>query len=478
MKVRKTLLPLVALLLPVSVAAQELPATTDSEAARAAFEEGLTLFQNLRADEARSSFDRAIQADTEFALAHLYRGLTGESWLEYEQHVQRAAELAGEASEGERMLIMSYKASADGDQERRDELRAQLAEKYPRDARVAFLHAQTQDDPQEQVRMFERVVDLNPQYAPAYNSLGYAYRAVGDFEKAEQAFQQYIELLPNEPNPYDSMADLYMKAGRFEEAIGSYEQALQRSDRFVVSQQKIGESLDLMGRHEEARRAYEKFLRMEETPAHRIEANLALARSHLLQGQYEQAMQKSGEAQSLAQEVGVPGAAFINLERSWVAQEHDRLDDAERYNAQAKDIMAQADFPPNVRRNFDNAVLFNEAMIAARRGEHETAVQKADAYRKKAEEGSGQPSMEDYHELVGMIHFFHGDYQEAVGHLEKGNPEGAYAKYYMGLAQAEAGNEAEAAKLIEEAANFNEGGLGFALVRSKAKQWLEERSSD
>ena len=36
-------------------------------------------------------------------------------------------------------------------------------------------------------------IDVNPNFAPPYNQLGYALRTVGDFAGAEKAFQKYTK---------------------------------------------------------------------------------------------------------------------------------------------------------------------------------------------------------------------------------------------------------------------------------------------
>ncbi|MDQ3224723.1 MAG: tetratricopeptide repeat protein [Gemmatimonadota bacterium] len=69
------------------------------------------------------------------------------------------------------------------------------------------------------MREYRKSVELAPDFAPAYNLLGYALRATADYAEAEKAFKKYIELIPEDPNPYDSYAELLMKMGRFDESI-------------------------------------------------------------------------------------------------------------------------------------------------------------------------------------------------------------------------------------------------------------------
>ncbi|MCH9008694.1 hypothetical protein IIA29_11935 [candidate division KSB1 bacterium] len=90
---------------------QEMAATTQSDAARQHFNEGLEIFEKIRFNDARSHFSEAISADPDFALAHLYRALTSISVADFEEHLQKAFDLKDKVSDGERLLIEATHAN-------------------------------------------------------------------------------------------------------------------------------------------------------------------------------------------------------------------------------------------------------------------------------------------------------------------------------------------------------------------------------
>src|ERR1041384_1868750 len=92
---------------------------------------------------------------------------------------------------------------------------------------------------------------LAPNYSPAYNILGYAYRQNDDYANAEQAFKKYIELIPNDPNPYDSYAELLLKMGKFDDAITQYRKALSIDPNFINSHNGIAAALTYSGKPNE-----------------------------------------------------------------------------------------------------------------------------------------------------------------------------------------------------------------------------------
>jgi tetratricopeptide (TPR) repeat protein len=71
----------------------------------------------------------------------------------------------------------------------------------------------------------EKVIKGNPNFAPAYNILGYHYMRQADLKNAEKNFNKYLSLRPDLSNAYDSKADYLMRAGKVEEAAASFEKA-------------------------------------------------------------------------------------------------------------------------------------------------------------------------------------------------------------------------------------------------------------
>src|SRR3989449_242690 len=71
---------------------------------------------------------------------------------------------------------------------------------------------------------------------------------------------------------------------------------------------------------------------------------------------------------------------------------------------------------------------------------------------------------------VAVIAIYQGNYREAVGHLQQGNPFDPYIKYQLAVAAEGAGDAARAKKLYRDVADYNFNAVGFALVRRDALQ--------
>src|ERR1044071_2694124 len=233
----------------------KIPVTTASEEARKEFQQGRDLAERLLAQDSIQHFDKAISLDPNFALAELGRANASQTAKEFFDHLKKAVDLSGKASEGERLLILATQAGANGEAVKQKEHLDKLVAAHPTDQRAHFHlggYYFGQQDFASAIGHYKKATELAPNYSPAYNILGYAYRQNGDYTNAEQAFKKYIELIPNDPNPYDSYAELLLKMGKYDDSIAQYRKALSIDQNFINSHNGIAAALLYAGKPEEA----------------------------------------------------------------------------------------------------------------------------------------------------------------------------------------------------------------------------------
>jgi tetratricopeptide (TPR) repeat protein len=185
-------------------ASGKIPVTTSSAEARQQYVKGRTLGENLRAHDSRQFLTQAAAKDPGMALAQYSPALNAPTAKDFFEHLKRAVALAEKASEGERLMILGRQAGANADTKLQGDYYEQLATGYRRDERAHFLLGGAyfgQQDYPKAIREYEKSVELAPDFAPAYNLLGYAHRANSQLDQAEKAFKKYIALIPNDPNP-------------------------------------------------------------------------------------------------------------------------------------------------------------------------------------------------------------------------------------------------------------------------------------
>jgi tetratricopeptide (TPR) repeat protein len=214
---------------------EKVPVTTSSDEARAFYDEGLALADNLHFVEANEAFTRAVEADPGFAMGYLRLAQTSQSVAAFFNAVGQAEDNAANSSEGEQLYIRALIAAAENDQATQLSAITSLLGMYPKDERTHMQLANYYNGQQnfaEAVKHFGHATSINPNFANAFNSLGYAHRSNDDLDGAKAAFARYVELIPDEANPYDSYAELLMEMGEYDESIENYSKAIEINPHF------------------------------------------------------------------------------------------------------------------------------------------------------------------------------------------------------------------------------------------------------
>jgi superkiller protein 3 len=222
---------LAALLLGVwSIGAQR-EWTTCSDAAYSAFLRGVAAEKRFRYEEAERQFLRAVELDPEFAMAHLRLGgvylFLGED--EWRRELEIALGLSDRVSERERLLIQLAEARVEGAAARVEELLSRLERRYPRTPEPKLVRAELLWDArryQEAAEQYQELLRIDPNYAMAYNHLGYLYLSMERYDEAIDSFKRCIFISPGQANPHDSLGECYLDLGRYDEAIAQFRQAL------------------------------------------------------------------------------------------------------------------------------------------------------------------------------------------------------------------------------------------------------------
>jgi serine/threonine protein kinase/Tfp pilus assembly protein PilF len=216
--------------------------TTSSMKAYEYFLMGREAYEKLYNDEARQAFEKAVEIDPTFAVAHLYLAWTYGRLREIaarDRAFVKAKEFSDRATKKERMYIeASYADSMERDLEKRFRLLKQMAQEFPREKRVHHLlasHYRVRGLLPQAVEEYNKVLGLDPAYGWAMNELAYMYTDVEDFEKAYEYFKRYGSLYPGDANPIDSLGELYFRMGKLDKAVEQYKEALRLKPDFYYA---------------------------------------------------------------------------------------------------------------------------------------------------------------------------------------------------------------------------------------------------
>jgi tetratricopeptide (TPR) repeat protein len=451
----------------------EIPITTKSKEARAAFLEARGLYEFYHLDKANALLKRAIELDPDFALAYLFFGITANDTPDFQKGLRRAFELAPKVTEGERMLIAGQQASfEERDAEKANRIYQELTALYPKDKRAHWYLAGTYGGLQQydkQIASLEAAIALDATFAPVRENLGYVYRWLGQYDKAEAAFKEYGRLSPKEANSRDILGDLYMKMGRFEDAINEYGEAVRMDPSFAFSQQKAGSSLYFLGRYEDGRQAYLKAMELPYRASEKVYEQEGVMRGYLYEGDWAKALEAADKAIQMGYDLGLPEeSTFLPYVKSNIYCEIGDFGKAEACVAEGLKALDAAALVDTIKENQRLTAIATGMLVAAGKKDFETALTKAASFREKVA-AIKNPAMQKQADWVdAYVALAQGDASKALEYYGHGEVDEAWHLYYYALAKERAGDAAGAAELYKKVANWNLDGVWYPFVRQKA----------
>jgi len=252
--------------------------TTSSMEAYNYFLRGRDDAENLYASDAKKFLEKAIALDPAFAVAYLYLASAEAELRDYrarDEALKNAREYSARATEKERLFIdAEYAAVIENNSEKKRRLLLELTEKYPQEKHAYYELGQyyrLNERNAEAVQEFKTAIDLDPNFGPALNELGYAHAETGDYEKAEAAFKRYIAANPGDANPVDSLAELYLLMGHLDQAESKYREALDLKADFTGSCRGLAYIYAMRENYQESSRWLGEFL-AKAAPTEKMEA--------------------------------------------------------------------------------------------------------------------------------------------------------------------------------------------------------------
>jgi tetratricopeptide (TPR) repeat protein len=301
---------------------------------------------------------------------------------------------------------------------------------YPQDKRLNFLIAYwlyKQDQYEIAEKLTLRALAQDPNYATAYNQLGYLYSRYGDYDKALEAAAKYVKLLPGEPNPHDSYGEMLRLSGRFDEALKQYRMALKIDPTFYISQKELGETYAIMGDGERARQEYAKAIHEAPSDGLKAEYLQKSAMTFVRDRHYDQANQAfldaAAKAHSMQQWIWEARAYRIMAmyEPDHAAAVHD-LQQAETILEARKNVVAQADLDDEQARIWRVRVI-NAVAAWSSQDASKDALKDAQAAVHELERltnAGGSIGIErTYHGAAGTLLLAQQKYAEAIAQLEE-----------------------------------------------------------
>lgn len=453
--------------------------STQSATARDEFLRGLRAQDVERNTEARRHFDRAIAADPNFALGHLYAAFTAPSLPLYRSHLDEAIRLADRASPAEQLWIRAAQKGLDNDTEGQIVILKQLVALTPSDPRALGYLAGVQFDAgriSDARATAERATQVAPNFAPGFIQIGNSYLNTEPSDPARGAvyIRQAVALEPNQPYTHDYLGDAYRAQNNLAAARAEYSRMIELDPSRAGAFQQRGHVNSFLGNYAEARADYDRAIALADPVdkaglgqfrplVYVYEGNPAAAEAELEQ------MGASIDGMNIPNAVGAKIGVYAA--EATIALHNKHLDVAQRAVDRLRDLFRQqaaVSRSDAFRRGNEANIAFWEGSLAARRGDFATARAKAQEIMRLRAPDQSPRKNEPAHELLGMADLLEGKYASAANHFAEANPNDIYVAYHRGLALEGAGRSAEAKPFFKRVGGWNFNSAETALVKKDA----------
>lgn len=242
-------------------------ALSDNPEANALYKEGTQDLEAFRLQAAITKLDQALELDPLFAEAAISRafakGRLGRI-PEYLQEVSLADSLVTGILDGDRRMIAELRLSGEKASRYfaiRDSLVETLQDRHPENIYVMLAQAYNvamSGSVEEQRQAWLGILEVDPNYAGAYNLLGYLELNQGNFKQAIEYLQRYAFLAPEDANPHDSLGEVYMVIGEYEKAETEFRTSVTMQPDFYHSLINLAKTYLARGQLETGREILEK----------------------------------------------------------------------------------------------------------------------------------------------------------------------------------------------------------------------------
>ena len=113
------------------------------------------------------------------------------------------------------------------------------------------------------VSAFNRVIDIRPDHADAYNNLGNVLKNQGKLGASIRAYNKAIAINPNHASAFNNMGVALQKQGKLQDAVKAHQKAVDIKPDYTDAYNNLAVALQELGKLEEAIAEYTKLLKLQ-----------------------------------------------------------------------------------------------------------------------------------------------------------------------------------------------------------------------
>ncbi|MBW8041690.1 MAG: tetratricopeptide repeat protein [Planctomycetes bacterium] len=146
------------------------------------------------------------------------------------------------------------------------EVTKQLTDNFPNHVEpIALLGTvyNNQGKTQEAEKCWQRCLSLDPDYANAYDNMGWIAMRRADYEKAVAMWRKVLQIKPRKPGVYQLIANGLLCLGRSSEAIAALKKEIEINPKLYRSYFFLGQEYSHLKEYEKAKQYYEAAMKIE-----------------------------------------------------------------------------------------------------------------------------------------------------------------------------------------------------------------------
>ena len=440
-----------------SPAAAKLEVTSASAEANKHFWAGVSDAENVFFTSATAHFDKALEADPAFGMARVFRARSAAGMNQAARLAEinkGISELSG-ATTGELLTALGMREWTAGNLKEAMAIFGTASRMMPGDPHLAMYRANVTGgatNPERGIAAMRSVTEDFPEFAPAWNTLGYQLWQAGDRAGGLEAIKKYAELAPDHPNAHDSYAELLQWSGRYNDAMAHYRRAAELDPTYGAAYTGMAEVSQMMGAGDHARRYLNEAIEHAQGPNAKINLMRGIGASYAIDGNMKAAVEQFTAAAAEAEQAGNKNLAALALHQAAMVEAMaGKKSDATAHLTKAGELMG-ADNPQQ---------LGFAAMVNARIGNSAAAMESAQKLEEAASKGSAG-SKNFSHLVNGVVFLRANQLDKAVAELAQADPNAYATKAFLATCYDKMGQKAEAAALREEVKADRQYGLGDA----------------
>lgn len=128
---------------------------------------------------------------------------------------------------------------------------------------LAAVQAEENGEKQSAIRIYEEILKLDPEYAPAYINLGTLHFHLREFDRAEQLYRRATEADPGYVLAFFDLGNVLDELQRQEESVVAYRRAIALAPHFADAHYNLALACERMGKRRQSLRHWQTYLRLD-----------------------------------------------------------------------------------------------------------------------------------------------------------------------------------------------------------------------